>query len=180
MLLTESFATFWKYYYTYSSHDYRPSNIWFYNVALIPQYLLYIVFYYQVIRSATVKKWIIAAALFYFVFAVLNILFFQPIHDAHGNTILLAYAIVILLAVAYFEQVRKDKEVIKLTSHPLVWISLGALIFHAGDIPYMLGLNYLNLDRSLAIALSFIHLILNSVIYTLYIIAFLCHPPPHK
>jgi len=178
VLLAESFAIYWPYYALH--HAYSTNNLLIYNVALIPQYLLYMIFYYQVIRSAMVRRWIVAAAVLYFVFELVNTWFFQSIHDVQGNTILLAYVIIILLTVAYFDQIRKDTEIIKLSSHPLVWISLGALIFHAGDIPFMISLNYLNRNNSLATALSYIHLILNSVMYTLYIIAFLCHPPPRK
>ena len=179
VLLSESFAIFWKYYFFYVSKAYSNHNMWFYNIAMIPEHLLYMAFYLQVIRSPVVKRWIIAAAVFYFVFAIVN-MFYQSIHDVQFRTILLGYAIIILLTIAYFDQVRKEKEIIKLSTHPLVWISLGALIFHAGDVPYMLSLNYLNHNNPLAIALSSIHLILNSVMYTLYIIAFLCHPPPRK
>lgn len=179
VLLSEIFAISWKYYYAYASHTYLPYNIWFYNIAMIPEHLLYMAFYFQVIRSAVVKRWIIIAAIAYFVLAISN-MFFQSIHDMHFGPTLLGYTIIVLLTIAYFDQVRKDKEIIKLSTHPLVWISLGALIFHASDIPYMLSLNYLNQDTPLAKALSSIHLILNSVMYTLYIIAFLCHPPPSK
>jgi hypothetical protein len=180
VLLAESFAIWWKYYFSFSSHAYTAHNLWIYNVALVPQYLLYMTFYYQVIRSPMVKRWIIAAGGFYFLFALANSLFFQSIHSVQANVLLVAYAIVILLTVVYFEQVRKDNEIIKLASHPLVWISLGALIFHSGDLPYMISLNYLNRNLKLATALYYIHLILNCVMYTLYIIAFLCHPPPRK
>jgi hypothetical protein len=91
---------------------------------------------------------------------------------------LAASAIVLFLTISYFEQLRKEKEVIRLTKHPMAWLSLGAFIFHAATLPYIICLDYLiQHNVSLAIALYYIYLGLNCILYSLYSVAFLCQKP---
>jgi len=182
IFFVETTAILWKYRVISIRHwPYSNSNLWIYNSFLIPQYLLYMAVYYQVIRSRAVKKIIIGLAVFFTLFALTNELFIQHIYAIDSYTLAISSSIVIFLSIAYFEQLRKEKEIIRLTTDPMVWISLGAFIFHAADLPYLLMLNYLiHTNISLAIALYYIFVALNCIMYSLYTVAFLCNPHPHK
>jgi hypothetical protein len=182
IFFVEAMALLWKYYFvTLPNWPYSKSNLWLYNSFLVPQYLLYLAVYYRVIASPLLKRVIVALAVLFTLFAIVNILFIQDIHSINSYTLAFASCIVIFLTVAYFEQLRKQEEVIRLTDHPMVWISLGAFVYHAADLPYLLGLNYLiRTNVALAVALFYIYLALNCVMYSLYTIAFLCKPRLHK
>ena len=182
VFFVEVLAILWKYHIIgIPNHPWSSSNLWIYNVFLLPQYLLYMALYYQVIRSAAIRKIIIALAVFYTVFALLNIFYIQHINNIDSLTLAVSSGIVIFLTIAYFEQLRKEEQLIRLTTHPMVWISLGAFIFHTANLPYLIGLNYLiHTNLPLAIALFYIFLALNCIMYTLYSVALLCPRPLHR
>lgn len=183
ILIIETFAILWKYVlFSKLGSGHSNSNIWLYNCFLIPQYLLYMFTYYQVLRSKLIKKIIFITAILYSVLTVVNILFLQPVNSINSYSLIAASLIILFLTTTYFEQLRNEKDIIELKSHPMVWISLGAFIFHAANLPYIISLNYLiHYNISLAVALFYIYLALNCVMYTLYSIAFLCCKYPlHK
>ena len=184
VFLIETMAFSWSYYfYTFFKRGghFDKSNLWLYDLFLIPQYLLYMRLYYQIIRSALLKKIIIGLGILYTSFAVFDMVYLQKLKQADTYTVVMADGIVIFLTVSYFNQLLEEKEIIRLSSHPLVWISVGAFLFHATNLPYILALNYLtHSNPSLALALFYIYLALNCIMYSLYTIAFLCRPPIHK
>lgn len=178
--VTELFAISWKYYFynNLGTYSFTNSNLWLYNIALIPQYLLYLLVYFQTIQSPFLKKIIKILGILFPAFSILNLLFSQSIHTVNSYTIILSSAIIIFLTVCYFDQLRNASESIKLTGHPMVWLSLGAFIFHAANLPYIISLDFLiHKNLSLAIALYYIYLGLNCILYTFYSIAFLCPKP---
>lgn len=177
ILLIETFAiTMNLLGYFLTGWYFSQPKLWLYNSFLVPQYLLYMAVYYHAIRSVKIKKLIVIIALIFTLLAISNLLFFQSFNSVNSITLLMASGIVLFLTITWFEQLRKEEKVIApLTANPMAWISLGAFLFHATFLPYILGLNYLNrTDISLAIALFYVYLLLNCVMYTLYSIAFLC------
>jgi len=182
VFLVELMAILWKYYFfTFRNWPWTRSNLWLYNSFLIPQYLLYIAVYYRVLHTVTIRRWIIRIGIAYSLFALVNLLFIQHIHAVNSFTLAMADSIVLFLTIAYFEQLRNQKEIVRLTKEPMVWISLGAFIYHGANLPFLLGLNFLiSNNMSLALALFYIYLALNCIMYSLYTIAFLCRHPPQK
>jgi hypothetical protein len=137
--------------------------------------------YYQVITSKKINRLILILALVFTGFAVFNEIYFQGLHNIDSFTLAMASGIIIFVTVTFFNELLKDKDIIRLSRHPMVWISAGALIFNTAELPYILSLNYLNHnDIPLAIALFYVFLTLNCIMYSLYIIAFLCPPPLPK
>jgi len=179
IFLVELLAYLWKFYFvTFRNWPYSQSNLWLYNSFLIPQYLLYMAVYYKALHSKKTRTIIVILAVVYLVFAAVNFSL-QGIHGIDSYTLAMADGIVLFMTVAWFNQVLREKEIIRLTAHPMVWISVGAFIFHAANLPYILSLDFLiHNDISLAIALFYIFLALNCIMYSFYTIAFLCHPPP--
>ena len=179
VFVVEATAILWTYlFYSLGQMHFSNSNLWLYNCFLIPQYLLYMIVYYQTITSLILKKIIILTGILYTAFAILNNIFFQSIYTIDSFTLIMASLIVIFLTVSYFEELRKKEDLVKLTSHAMVWISLGAFIFHAASLPYLISLDYLiHNNLPLAISLFYIFLSLNCIMYSLYAIAFLCQNP---
>jgi hypothetical protein len=176
----ELVAILWK-YLLFKYWGNHPSNIWIYNLFLIPQYLLYLYFYYLVLESIKIKKLVKYVAISFSLFGIINLLFIQTLHQINSFTLIFSSIMIIFLTAIYFEQVRKQKEIISLSSNPLTWISLGAFIFHSAYLPYISSLNYLIKNNiPLALALYYIFLGLNCLMYSLYLIAFLCRHPHLK
>ncbi len=183
IFVTETLAISWKYFFhnTELLGNYSNSNLWLYNIFLLPQYCLYLYIYFLVLKSRRQKYVIKILGLVYPVFVITNILLIQHIHSVSSYSLILSSAIILFLTICYFEQLRNQNEIINLSSHPMSWLSLGAFIFHAANLPYIICLGYLvKHNVSLAIALYYIYLFLNCLLYTLYCIAFLCRTPHQK
>lgn len=179
VLFIEVFSFVWESLAKTEGWPYSNNSTWMYNIFLFVQYPLYMRFYYKALNAPRAKKAIIGLAVIYVLFGIINLIYIQGLFQSNSYTLVMASVIVIFLLLAYFEQVRKSREIIRLSEHPLVWISLGAFVYHAGCGPYMLSINFLSKnDPSLAIALYFIYMSLIFVMYSLYTIAFLCNPPP--
>lgn len=181
--IVETTAILWKYvlHNKIGGGHFSNSNIWLYNCFLVPQYLLYVYVYYQVAASVFRKKIILIAGAVFTILTISDILFLQPLDTISSFAVIAASLLVIFLTTGYFEQLRKQQEIIRLSSHPMTWISLGAFIFHAANLPYMISLNYLiHNNIPLAVALFYIYMGLNCIMYTLYSIAFLRTYPPRK
>lgn len=183
VLTTELLAITWKYFFhnTILLGSYSNSNLWLYNIFLIPQYCLYLYIYYLVLQSPRLKKLVRIIGILYPLFVIGNMFLFQRIHSVNSYSLVVSSVIVLFLTICYFEQLWTQNEIIRLGSHPMSWLSLGAFIFHAANLPYIISLEYLIKNNiSLAIALYYIYLGLNCILYTLYCIAFLCPTPQPK
>jgi hypothetical protein len=182
VFIAEIAAILWKYVlHNIGPLHFSNSNLWLYNSFLIPQYLLYLFVFYKVFESNFIKNFIVLFSFIFTAFAVLNNIFFQSIYVVDSYTLIFASAIIIFLAFSYFEELRGKIEVTKLSTIPMVWIALGALIFHLANLPYLISLEYLiKHNLTLAITLYYIYLGLNCIMYTLYSIAYLCPNPQHK
>ena len=178
----EAVAITWSIYLVHlPGWPWGSSNLWLYNLFLIPQYLLYMRVYYLESRSNRIKRIILVSACVFTAFAIFNMGWLQGFNNIDSYTLTLASAIVIFMTVTWFNQLLHDKVIHRLGRHPLVWISAGAFIFHATDLPFMLSLNYLvRHNVSLAVLLFYVFDGLNFLMYTLYTIAFLCQPPPQR
>ena len=160
---------------------YKKDSLWIMNIGLIPQYLLYIAFFYKINHSKRVKKVLIIAAPAFIIFVIANWFLFQSINSINSYSLIVASSIIVGSALRYFDQLLKDKETAKEDLRPLIWISSAALLFHIGLIPYIYNLNYLIANNlSLALSLFYLFSFLNFTLYTCYTIALLCQPSPPK
>jgi hypothetical protein len=181
-LFTELLGNLWHYYlHGFNGWHYSPNNAWIYSASFIPQYGLLMFVYHQVLDSKIIKRLIVVTALAFSVFAIFNFCCWQKNLVINSYTHIAADGIMLLLVFAYFEQVRKGKGLVKLSAQPMVWISLGVLIFHLLSIPYLLSINYLYLNyKSLATSFIYVYLLFVFATYVLYSKTFLCPTPEPK
>lgn len=178
VLAVETFAVAWKLklhntaYWNYSEY-----NLWIYNAFVTIRHLFLLSFFYGIIKFPAVKKWILISIPPFMLFAVFNYFFWQTPHMVNNYTIAFANVITALLSLTFFYQVLRDKEVIALTRASEVWIVFGTFMYHAGVLPLFMFMNYLNASHQI-IADSYFQIndALNILMYTLYLISFLCKP----
>lgn len=176
-LLVEVFAILWKdYLYLHKTTYWKFSihNIWLYNIYFLPQYLFYLFFYYSVITLPTVKRIIRVISPLFILFCILNMIVIQGLYTPNNYTLIVCCLIMIWLTASYFFQLLMQKKLVSLRHEPLVWISCGAFLFHMGCLPFFIWFNTL-VTASNAKAYSFlgIAVVLNSIMYSSYSIAFL-------
>lgn len=175
-LAVEALAIAWKWYlYKTDYWTCSRSNLFIYCGFLSVRLVFLLLIYYRALQSTAVKNSIKYAGLPVLLFFIINYFFIQMPDQVNTYSIIVLHLIAIILALAFFYQVLKDKNIIVLSSHPMIWISLGTFIYHAGTLPYFMFLNYLNKEYT-ALALTFLNINqgLNIIMYSLYLIAFLC------
>ncbi|BAV07010.1 hypothetical protein SAMN05421788_102363 [Filimonas lacunae] len=173
-LAVELFAISWKLslhrtrYWSYSK-----SNLWIYNLYLMPQYLFYFWFYTKVLESKFLWNYRLCLFIVYTVFGLINLLFVQKMNQLNTYNIIGGNMLIILCSFLYFMQElnRVKPKVVQRDS--LFWISLGGFIFNTVSLPYFIFLNYIvRVNLSMAVALFNILLFLNILMYSFYLIAF--------
>jgi len=170
----------WLYQTTY--WHYSKSNGWIYNLYYTPEYIFYLLFFYRVLEKNIVNRKIVFAACgLYIVLGIVNLLFIQRCYKLNTYSIIGGNIIVIFLTLLYFKQELQRTTPIRAVEDPLFWISIGAFIFHTVSLPYFIFINYLIRNNlSLAVTLFNILLFLNTLLYSLYLTAFLCKTPYQK
>ncbi|MDB5150463.1 MAG: hypothetical protein JWQ57_4483 [Mucilaginibacter sp.] len=177
-LAVEIFAITWKLcLYKTSYWCFSQSNLFIYCAFLSVRLVFLLLIYYPVLQSPVVRQIIRYSSGPLLCFFVINYFFIQTPNQVNTYSIIILHLVAIMLALVFFYQVLKDKNIIRLSAHPMIWISLGTLIYHAGTLPFFLFLNYLNKEYvALAYAFLDINQGLNIIMYSLYLIAFLCKP----
>jgi hypothetical protein len=183
-LFTEGASTLLKYYPKILG-AWNPfgtdNNYWIITFLLIPQYLIQMAVFYEVLKSRRIKKIIAATAVFFTVFAINNFMFWQGIDAVNNYTHILGSLVMLLLVFAYFEQVRDDYAMPSLKKQSMAWISLGNFIYHLLNIPYLFSINYLvKFNLSAAIVFHNLYLFILILTYLSFIKAFLCPTPQQK
>jgi hypothetical protein len=181
-LAAEVFAIAWKWELHKTIYwDYTQENLWVYNFFLIIRHVFLLVFFYYILDSALLKKLILWSLIPSVLIGIINYFFIETPHTVNNYAVVIANAITILLVLALFTQLLKDKKLIKLSADTKTWISLGLFIYHSGTLPFFIFFNYL-LKEHLSMALSYLYIndALNIIMYTLYLIAYLCTPQSQK
>lgn len=177
-LCIELFALWWNLsLHATSFWHYQPTNMWVYNFYLLPQYLFYFYFFYKVLKSSRVKAAIVLLACIFISFALFNYWFLQGPFIANSYTIIFCYVSVVVLDIFLLNQLSKDDEVVELMKSPVLWMVAGMFIFHFCSLPCFIFLNYLNITN-INLSLSFYYTIqlLNIIMYSFYLISYLCNP----
>jgi hypothetical protein len=181
-LFTEAFANAWRFYlHDFNGWKYSSNNAWIFTISLAPQYVLFMLVYYHELHAPKLKKAVLITCILFSLFTILNFCFWQKLDMINSYTHILADCIMLLLVFAYFEQLRREKTLIRLTTRPMVWISLGVMVFHLLNIPFLMSINYLNQNfKTLADAFYYGYLLFIFMCYVLYSKAFLCQTPQLK
>lgn len=160
----------------------QKSNHWFFNFATLIEFVFYFYIYYLSFTVKQNKKWalyfIIALPVLFFI----NIVWVQGFNKFHTITYRIGSVFLIILCYFYFKQLLTSDKFIFLLSVPLFWISVGLLFFHTGFFIYYCSFDYIvykkigyNLILWRALSHSF-----NFLLYTTFLISFICHKAIRK
>ena len=181
--IMELLAISWKLWLHQSVFwNYSKSNVWIYNIYYIPEYLFYFLFYYNVLGKKAINfKVFLFICSFYLLGSISNIFFIQGIFQLDTYTIMAGNVGVLLFSLLYFKHELQRATTSNVLKDSLFWISTGAFIFHTVSLPYFIFINYLSrANLNLAIVLFNILFVLNIIMHSMYLIAFLCSKPFQK
>lgn len=155
------------------------NNHWIYNIFILIEFLFYYVLYGQLLMGEKIKRFIQWWIPVFILLAVLNWVFFQGFLRYDTYTVMLGSFVLLVLVFFFFNELMLSAERISLLRYPPFWISIGLLTFYSGQFitlaffEYMIRTN----NFSFATVLNFSMRYLNVILYTCYIVAFLCKRP---
>lgn len=177
-ILTEVFAISWKWYlYKMFTRDYSKNNLWIYNIFITIRLALLLVIFYQILHATTIKKMIRYAGPVLVLWGVLNYAFIQGPWQYNTYSVIFAHVPIIVLCLCYFKQWMDETRAIVFYKEPMVWMAAGIFLYHAASLPFLVMLNFLNMQQSgLAMLALPINMTLNLLMCFFYLISFLCKP----
>jgi len=105
---------------------------------------------------------------------LLNLLFIQGFTQFHSYTVALGNMFMIVLCCLFFYELLLHPLEGELRKVPMFWISTGILFFHLGDLSFDLLFNLLKNDATGKDFFQSINNNLILILYSCFIIAFLC------
>ncbi|MGB8194832.1 MAG: hypothetical protein WCF67_23055, partial [Chitinophagaceae bacterium] len=179
-LAVELFATWWKLSLHSTSYwNYKQSNLWIYNLYLLPQYLFYLYYFHETLISGRIKRNIKITTVVYATITITNYLWGQKLHTLFNTyTVMAACLMISVLCIVFFFQVSNSVNILKPGSSPEIWIVSGMFIFHFCALPCFIFSNYLTVKYPTLAYNIFIYVLqfFNIIMYSFYLIAFLCKP----
>jgi len=178
----EWFAILWKWeLYKGPFWNYSLTNLWIYNAFVTIRHLFLLFFFKGILIAPYQKKVIVWTVAPFVTLGLINYIWGQTPFNINTYTIVSANTITIFFCLVFFNQVLKDKKLIALGTSTEVWLVLGLFFYHSGTLPFFIFLDYLTKLRS-TIVFSFLYIndALNLVMYSSFIIAYLCKPQFQK
>jgi len=150
------------------------SNHWLYNIYNYIRFLLLSLIYLQLLVTPALKKIIIGFLISLPVWFVISFYSVGGFYRLHTPTILAGATAFVFMSTCYLYELLRYPEEKSLLLKPFFWISTGLLFYFLGNLPYLGSINYLvKKDMALAMKLYYITYILNVVMYTLFVVAFI-------
>ena len=154
----------------------KKNNLTLYNFFSIFEFCFYLWIVSLIIQKKRVKKTIRIIIILYSISAIVNILFIQGMKTFHTVTYSLGCLLVVIFCIYYFLELFRRPKSEKLYLNPAFWICTALLFFYCCGFPLYALLIYWDekIPKLILNNLENIFSILNIVLYTLFIIAFLC------
>ena len=146
-----------------------------YNIFTTIEFCFYTWVIRDIIKSKKTKKTIAYLLIGFPCLSALTILFIQGFNNFNSITYSLGCLLIISLSIYYFFELFRLQYSVKLINDPGFWVCTGLLFFYCVSFPIYVCENLIkNFPSKLHSILSFVILILNLILYSLFCIAFLC------
>ena len=149
------------------------SNHWLYNIYNYIRFSLLCFIFLKILVTPFLKKIVILLLLSLPLWFVISFITVGSFNQLHTPTVLAGSVAYVFMSTAYLYELLKYPDEESLFHKPFFWISTGLLFYFLGNLPYLGTINYLvKNDMAMAIQLYYIIYILNAVMYTLFVVAF--------
>jgi uncharacterized membrane protein YhaH (DUF805 family) len=151
------------------------NNTHLFNLLTIIQCCFYFFLLYRIIRHPIARKIALHLMWIYPLVAYMNILLLQVPDTFHTITFALGGLLVVALCVFYFFELFLRPQTVSLTRNPDFWICSGLLFYFSCSFPiYGMANNLSRMPRFIIVNFNAILNLLDILLYTSFVIAFLC------
>lgn len=157
-------------------------NGWLYNISTTIEFIFYAYIFEKQLRSPALRKAASRFMLVYPLLVLLNLLFVQGFRQFHSYTMVVGSISMIIFCSLYFYELLLNPLEGDLRRDPMFWISTGILFFYLGDLSYDILFNLLQKYATNTSGKLFQNINNNLILmlYSCFIIAFLCRRNPRK
>jgi hypothetical protein len=175
-LVAEVFSISWKWGLCQTKYwHYTPSNLWIYNAFIPLRHILLLWFLFNIISLPVIRKTIKISAIPFIFFALFDYTWIQTPHTVNSYSIILGNIITVFFLLTFFYLVLKENTTALLS---VKWLCGASLLYYSVSLPVFIFLNYfIGRDISIASKIFYINDTLNILMYSSYLIAFICHRP---
>lgn len=161
-------------FHTFSIND---SNQWIVNYDLTVFFLFYSIFILKLLKTISFKKWIRIGIFLSIFLSIINNIFYQGFWKLDTITVLIQFALLILITFLYFYELMNYVEgQFSVVWNPGFWLNTGLLFYCLSRFLYFSAFAYLAYghNNSYAILSSAISNICNALLYSCLTVSFLC------
>jgi len=158
----------------YMARVVHQNNSWLFNISTTVEFIFYAYIFSLTLRDPAFKKLALRFMVIYPILVLLNLLFIQGFIQFHSYTVALGNMYMIVLCCLFFYELLLHPLEGELRKVPMFWISTGILFFHLGDLSFDLLFNLLKNEATGKEFFTSINNNLILILYSCFIIAFLC------
>lgn len=153
------------------------SNLWISNITLIIFFLFYSIFIHNIIKTEKFREWIKRLIFLSILCSAANMFFVQGVWNLNTITILLQFAVLIVIVCLYFyELMNYTGKELRILRQPGFWLNTGLLFFCLGQFLFYSSFAYMAYRKNYEYYV--LHLVLsnisNAILYSFLTISFLC------
>ena len=150
------------------------SNFPVYNIYMLIEYPLLALYFKRILISKTFKTATSIFLILYPVFWCCTFLFIYNLNEWNSYGIMVGDLFIITFAARYLYELFTADHLIHFSLHPEFWIAVAIIFYSCCELPITGILNFWVRDWKIALRLLTILQILNIIMYSIFIYAFLC------
>ncbi|HET6253337.1 MAG TPA: hypothetical protein VFE32_04660 [Puia sp.] len=151
------------------------NNYWIYHLFTLVEFLAYGYYYYQIIRLKRARQLLIGFMAIFPVFWMITVFFIFGWSKWNSYVIIVGSFFTVLFVLMYYYQLLVARDIAPLRGMAEFWIATGMLIFYMAALPFYGTLNFLlTYHRDVARTLYKVLLIIDTLMYAIFIYGYLC------
>lgn len=148
-------------------------HFWIFNLYNLLEFSFYSFLLYNMVQNKRWKRLYKYMMYVFFVGASLNMIFGQGLNEFDSMNFFFSALLLVAFSIVYMNEMFGRKDIDSLATEYSFWIAASILLFHSCSIPVLLPVSFEVLIFQLTIVSWFLNL-LNCVVYSMFIVAFLC------
>src|SRR5688500_8435135 len=127
----------------YVGIELRQPNVWLYNISIPIEYLFMSYIFYSSYKKRSNQYLAMGFLIIFSVFVLFNITLIQGMNKFNTNTLVFGSFFMIIFSILYLVEMYRSEETTHFYKDPMFWISIGIMLFNAGEFAYNLLSHYL-------------------------------------
>ena len=152
------------------------NNLFLSHIFILIEFTILTLIYKKELSSFVAPKFFNLLIVLFIIYSIFNSLFIETLTQFNGYARAISGLIIILFTLLYFYKVLKELKVQRLEKEPMLWLSLGLLLYFSASLFIFIFGNYIQPSVKLSFTFWGIHAIINISLCIFYAIALWIKP----